>query len=71
MSVGSLLATAGAAPGAAPCAAVAIGGIHRANAADVMATQGVDGVAVVSAILGAADPAEAARELRLALDAAG
>ena len=66
-----LLATAGQAPSAAPCAAVAIGGIHRANATDVAATPGVDGVAVVSAILGAADPAEAARELRLALDAAG
>ncbi len=47
--------------------AVAIGGIKLASAAQVMAT-GVQGLAVVSAIAGAADPAAAARALRAALD---
>lgn len=42
---------------------VAIGGIGAAQVAEVMAA-GVDGVAVVSAICGAPDPAEAARVLR-------
>ena len=42
---------------------VAIGGIHAGNAAEVLAA-GADGLAVVSAICGAADPAIAARELR-------
>lgn len=41
---------------------VAIGGIDAANAADVLAA-GADGIAVVSAICGAADPERAAREL--------
>ena len=41
---------------------VAIGGIGEAQVAEVMAT-GVDGVAVVSAICGAPDPAAAARAL--------
>ncbi|MDI3538795.1 MAG: thiamine-phosphate pyrophosphorylase, partial [Bacillota bacterium] len=41
---------------------VAIGGINAANAAQVAAT-GVDGLAVVSAIVAAADPEEAARRL--------
>ncbi|MGY2080695.1 thiamine phosphate synthase [Modestobacter sp. SYSU DS0657] len=47
-------------------AAVAIGGISVANAAEVRAT-GVDGVCVVSGICAAPDPAAAARELRAAL----
>lgn len=46
--------------------AVAIGGIKQENAAAVMAS-GVDGVAVVSAIAAAADPAAAARALRQAI----
>lgn len=41
---------------------VGIGGIGPANAASVRAT-GVEGICVVSAILGAADPAAAARAL--------
>lgn len=48
---------------ALPC--VAIGGIDAGNAAQVLAT-GVDGVAVVSAVCRAADPARAAYELRAA-----
>lgn len=47
---------------------VAIGGIHAGNAEDVVAA-GADGIAVVSAICGAADPAAAARELRACVDA--
>lgn len=43
-------------------ASVAIGGVSRANAADLART-GVDGVCVVSAIMAAPSPAEAAREL--------
>jgi thiamine-phosphate pyrophosphorylase len=51
---------------AAPCPAVAIGGISLALMEGVMAC-GVDGVAVVSAVTLAADPEQAAREgLRLA-----
>lgn len=46
--------------------AVAIGGIKQENAAAVMAG-GVDGIAVVSAIAAAADPAAAARALRRAI----
>lgn len=46
---------------------VGIGGIGVANAADVIAA-GADGVAVVSAICGAADPEAVSRELRRALD---
>lgn len=41
---------------------VAIGGIHRANAADIIAA-GADTVAVVSAICASEDPETAAREL--------
>jgi thiamine-phosphate pyrophosphorylase len=48
---------------------VAIGGIHAGNAASVMAA-GADGLAVVSAIMGASDPEAAARELRRIVDAA-
>jgi len=42
---------------------VAIGGIHAGNAAEVLAA-GAHGLAVVSAVCGAADPAAAARQLR-------
>ena len=42
---------------------VAIGGIHSGNAGDVLRA-GADGLAVVSAICAADDPAAAARELR-------
>ena len=42
---------------------VAIGGIHAGNAAAVLAA-GADGLAVVSALCAAADPAAAARLLR-------
>lgn len=45
---------------------VAIGGIDARNAAEVMAS-GVEGIAVVSAICGAADPESAARDLRRAI----
>lgn len=48
---------------------VAIGGLKRDHAADVMAT-GCDGMAVVSAICGQPDAQAAARALRTALDAA-
>lgn len=48
---------------------VAIGGLKRDHAVDVMAT-GCDGMAVVSAICGQPDPETAARALRSALDAA-
>lgn len=41
---------------------VAIGGIHAGNAADVVAA-GADGVAVVSAVMAAPDPAAACRAL--------
>jgi thiamine-phosphate pyrophosphorylase len=47
---------------AAPLPVVAIGGIDRTNASDVMAT-GAAGIAVVSAICGAAEPRRAAEEL--------
>ncbi|MGY1704192.1 thiamine phosphate synthase [Geodermatophilus sp. SYSU D00697] len=53
---------------AAGLVAVAIGGIDAARAAKVAAT-GVDGICVVSAICGAADPAAAARALRAEVDA--
>jgi thiamine-phosphate pyrophosphorylase len=45
---------------------VGIGGITAENAASVMAA-GADGVAVITEILAAADPAAAARRLWLAL----
>jgi thiamine-phosphate pyrophosphorylase len=48
---------------------VAIGGIHRENAGDVIRA-GADGIAVVSAICSAQDPEQAARELRTAISAA-
>jgi thiamine-phosphate pyrophosphorylase len=48
---------------------VAIGGIGPANAEEIVAA-GADGIAVVSAILGADDAERAARELREAIDAA-
>jgi thiamine-phosphate pyrophosphorylase len=41
---------------------IAIGGLSPGNAAEVIAS-GADGVAVVSAIVGAADPELAAREM--------
>lgn len=47
----------------------AIAGIDRSNAADVIAA-GADGVAVISALSLAADPAAAARELRAIVDRA-
>lgn len=47
---------------------IAIGGIHGGNAAAVRAA-GADGLAVVSALCAAADPAEAARALRRAMAA--
>lgn len=49
-----------------PVPAVGIGGITIANAPEVMAT-GADGVAVISAVLKAADPAEATRQLAQAI----
>ncbi len=54
------------APGFPICA---IAGITEANAADVIAA-GADGVAVISALSFAPDPAEAARKLRAAVDVA-
>jgi thiamine-phosphate pyrophosphorylase len=48
---------------------VAIGGLHAGNAADAIEA-GADGVAVVSAICGTADPEAAARELREVVTAA-
>jgi len=47
----------------------AIAGINAANAADVIRA-GADGVAVVSAVVAAPDPAQAARELRTIVDGA-
>jgi thiamine-phosphate pyrophosphorylase len=47
----------------------AIAGISKDNAAEVIAA-GVDGVSVISALSGAADPTAAARELRAVVDAA-
>ena len=49
---------------------LAIGGIGPENVAAVLAT-GCAGVAVISAVLGAADPGAAAGALRRAMDAAG
>lgn len=48
---------------------LAIGGIGPHNAGDVMAA-GADGLAVVSAIMGAADARGSARALRMGIDAA-
>ncbi len=47
----------------------AIAGITRENAADLIRA-GADGIAVVSAVIGAADPRAAARELRRTVDGA-
>ncbi len=49
--------------GAVPLPIVGIGGITRANAADVIGA-GAAGVAVISAILAAADPAQASTDLQ-------
>jgi thiamine-phosphate pyrophosphorylase len=49
---------------------VAIGGIHAGNAAAVIAA-GADGLAVVSALCAAVDPASAARALRETIRSAG
>lgn len=48
---------------------VGIGGLNRGNAAEVVRS-GADGVAVVSAIVAAEDPEQAARELKREIDAA-
>jgi thiamine-phosphate pyrophosphorylase len=45
----------------------AIAGIEAANAADVIAA-GADGIAVISALSLAADPAKAAADLRATVD---
>lgn len=50
-----------------PVPAVGIGGIDAGNARGVIA-RGAVGVAVISAILGAADPREAAERIRRAID---
>jgi thiamine-phosphate pyrophosphorylase len=48
---------------------VAIGGINKGNAAQVVES-GADGVAVVSAICASADPEETSREIRTVVDKA-
>ena len=48
---------------------VAIGGVNASNAAGAL-TAGADGIAVISAVLGADDPEAAARELRGIVDRA-
>ncbi len=53
---------------AVPIPVLAIGGINADNVARVLAT-GCAGIAVISAIQGEAEPEEAARRLRAALDA--
>jgi len=58
--------SAPASPGYPVCA---IAGITAENAGDVIAA-GADGVAVISALSLASDPAEAARRLRVAVDEA-
>ncbi len=82
LGIGPLFATttkhdAGSALGPEECArrvsltrlpTVAIGGIDASNAHLALET-GVDGIAVVSALLKAGDPAEAAANLRSAVDA--
>ena len=52
-----------------PVPAVAIGGVTASNAAEAL-RGGAAGVAVISSIFGAADPEQAARALRQAVDAA-
>jgi thiamine-phosphate pyrophosphorylase len=49
---------------------VAIGGVGAANAAAAVGA-GANGVAVISAVLGAADAERATSELRRIVDAAG
>ncbi|APX10291.1 thiamine phosphate synthase [Tateyamaria omphalii] len=51
-----------------PCPTVAIGGLKRGHAANVL-TAGCNGIAVVSAICGQPDPEAAARTLRTELEA--
>jgi thiamine-phosphate pyrophosphorylase len=48
---------------------VAIGGVNRGNAAEAI-RNGADGIAVVSAIVAAEDPEQAARAIRREIDAA-
>jgi thiamine-phosphate pyrophosphorylase len=48
---------------------VPIGGIHAGNTRNIL-DAGAHGVAVVSAICSAADPAQAARQIRLQISAA-
>jgi thiamine-phosphate pyrophosphorylase len=50
--------------------AIAVGGVEPRNAGSLMAA-GAAGVAVISALFGADDPASAARALRAAVDASG
>jgi thiamine-phosphate pyrophosphorylase len=52
-----------------PIPVVGIGGINHGNAAAVIEA-GADGVALISAIVGAGDPKAAARELRKHIDGA-
>jgi len=47
---------------ARPLAVVAVGGIDAANAAEVIGT-GAAGIAVIRAVMGAADPAGATKTL--------
>jgi thiamine-phosphate pyrophosphorylase len=54
---------------AVPIPLLAIGGIRADNAGDVIRA-GAAGIAVVSAIMSAADPQEAARDLRAAVEGA-
>ncbi len=48
---------------------IAIGGIHAGNVADAVRA-GADGIAVISAVMAAPDPAAASRELRTRIEAA-
>jgi thiamine-phosphate pyrophosphorylase len=48
---------------------VGIGGLNRSNAAEVVRS-GADGVAVVSAIVAAEDPEQAAQDLKREIDRA-
>jgi thiamine-phosphate pyrophosphorylase len=48
---------------------VGIGGLNRGNAAEAV-RRGADGVAVVSAIVAAEDPEQAARDLKREIDTA-
>jgi len=52
---------------ACPLPVVGIGGIHHGNISAVIEA-GADGVSLISAIVGAADPEKAARELRQCID---